>query len=106
MSDANWRRWNWLYKRWEPIAYRTKKVIEAAYDSPRQWMARGEGKSLTFERIIDVDSDSWPFDMEHIQVQFDSRGHLRGCRRVKVIQVEQGRSHADLCRMLGIEEPK
>lgn len=104
-SAQEQRTWEWLYDRWRPIAYRTKRVIFAAMrrDEDR-WHPTGSGTELRFERHIEPDSAQWPHDREVVSVSFDLLGRLKSCRREKVIVVEQGRSHADLCRMLGVEE--
>lgn len=94
--------WEWIYTRWSQIAYRTKHVVmSVAMAEDRKWWPIGEGKQLSFERIIDPDSGQWPYDREVIDLSFDSLGRLKSVDRKKIIYVEHGRSHADLIRMLG-----
>lgn len=103
-SSQEQRTWEWLFDRWQPIAYRTKRVIFAVMRrDDYRWHPTGAGTDLRFERHIETDG-RWPFDREVVSVSFDQLGRLKACRREKVIVVEQGRSHADLCRMLGVEE--
>lgn len=105
LTDREYQIWQWMWNRWQPIAYRTKKVLHKILCADdNDWYAYGEGKDLRFERLIDFDKGSWPFDREVIKVEFDHLGRLKGCQRYKIINIEHGRSHADLCRMLGIEE--
>ena len=98
--------WDWVYRRWGPIAYRTKRVV---HDVTRQklavgrWWPQGRGETLRFERFIDPDAGTWPHDREVISVKFDSRGRLTGWRRHKEIQTGRGKSHDSLRDALGLD---
>ncbi|MCB0967718.1 MAG: hypothetical protein KDB37_12855 [Ilumatobacter sp.] len=101
----DWVNWQWLTEKWNPIAYRTRQVILEVLREAR-WHPFGSGKDLTFRRMIDVESGSWPFDVEEIKVRFNYRGHLVRWERRKVIQIDRGRSHESLCKALGVPEVK
>ncbi|NND75982.1 MAG: hypothetical protein HKN44_13350 [Ilumatobacter sp.] len=103
MTPQEQRSWDRLYNRFRPIAYRTKKVIMRAFWSDGRWHVEGEGSKCKLVRLIDVESGDWPFDREQVEIHVDLLGRLKGCTRSKVIVIEQGRSHADLERMLRVD---
>jgi hypothetical protein len=73
--------WDWTYRKWRPISYRLKRAIAAVLKTgPGNWWPTGEGKDLRFERIIDPDSQAWPYDREVIEVLVES-----GCRSRTVL---------------------
>lgn len=105
VTDQDEHLWRWLYARWPRIGYRTKRVIFAVMRCrDYRWHPTGSGTDLRFERLIEIDSPKWPHDLEVVTVSFDVLGRLKAVRREKVIVVETGRSHADLCRMLDLDE--
>lgn len=101
--------WEWVYRKWRPVSYRLKNAVYAVFESNKEggrWGPTGEGRELRFERIIDRESDQWPYDREVIEVYLDVNGSLKGVHRYKQIYVERGKSHDDLYRMLGLKEKR
>lgn len=106
-ATASDTRWAWIYRKWPHVSQNVRFVIEEILSDPDiDWHpTAGRGEDVVFTRLIDRESGAWPLDREEVTVSVDALGRLKSVTRRNVVQVDQGRSYADLRRMLRLPTP-